>query len=209
MRIAVIGATGRTGQCVARQALRRGHEVIAIARTPDSIVAEDHLQVRRADILDPEGIAAALAGADAVVSTVGIGTSRAPTELYSTGMTNVLAAMGATGAGRIAAVSAAPAGPRHKQPFVERRIAMPMLDLFFGATYADMRRMETVLAGSEADWVVLRPPRLVNKPARGTYRFDTQPVSKARQITHGDLATALLDALDRSDLWRHTAYVAN
>jgi NAD(P)H-binding len=90
-----------------------------------------------------------------------------------------------------------------------QRIAMPLLDLFFGAIYADMRRMEAILNESDADWIALRPPRLVDKPATGAYRLDTQPLPKARTLTYPDLATALLDSLDREDLYGHSAYVAN
>jgi hypothetical protein len=73
-----------------------------------------------------------------------------------------------------------------------------------------MRRMEAILQETaEVDWISLHPPRLVNKPAKGAYRIDTRPLPKARAITYGDLATALLDSLTRQDLYRHAAYVAN
>jgi putative NAD(P)-binding protein len=93
---------------------------------------------------------------------------------------------------------------------LQRRIPLPILQRFFGASYDDMRRMETILqATTDVDWISLRPPRLVDKPSRGTYRVDTRPLAKARAITYGDLAAALLDSLTRRDLFRHAAYVAN
>ena len=97
-----------------------------------------------------------------------------------------------------------------EQPLLQRRVAAPILQRFFGASYDDMRRMETILQETtDVDWISLRPPRLVNKPSSGTYRIDTRPLAKARAITYGDLATALLDSLTRRDLFRHAAYVAN
>ena len=59
------------------------------------------------------------------------------------------------------------------------------------------------------DWISLRPPRLVNRPSRYTSRIDTRPLAKARAITYGDLATALVDSLTGQDLFRHAVYVAN
>jgi putative NADH-flavin reductase len=41
MRIAVIGATGRTGRQVVAQALARGHTVTAVTRHPESITVTD------------------------------------------------------------------------------------------------------------------------------------------------------------------------
>jgi putative NADH-flavin reductase len=210
MRIAVVGATGHTGAQVVEQALTRGHRVTAIARRPDAVeLKHENLVVEAADVLDPDRIATALAGSEAVVSALGIGTSRAATVVYSDGIKNLLSAMRTNGTGTIAVISAGPIGPRAEQPFLERRVAMPILERVFGATYDDMRRMEALLVTSDVDWVSLRPPRLVNKAAIGTYRLDTRPLPKGRNITYADLATALLDSLNREDVYRKAAFVAN
>ncbi len=210
MRIAVIGASGRTGGHVVDQALARGHQVIAVARTPGAVARRDgKFVVRRADVLSAETLPGGLTGAEAVVSALGVGTTRAATDVYSRGVANVLAAMAAAGIERVAVVSAAPAGPRREQPALMRRVVMPVLDRLFGATYDDMRRMEAVLRASSAEWVVLRPPRLVAAPATGAYRVDAHPLARMRRLTSADLATALLDALTRDDLVRRAVYVAN
>lgn len=211
MRVAVIGANGRTGAQVVDQALARRHEVTALARRPRLIESRGaRLTTGAADVLDLHTLEEQLAGVDAIVSALGVGTSRAPTTLYSEGITNVLRAMGTHGVTRLAVVSAAPVGPRAEQPLLERRIAMPVLERLFSATYADMRRMEEVLGGSDVDWISLRPPRLVAKPATGSYRIGADgPLRKARSLTYADLAAALLDSLERRDLYRRPAFVAN
>lgn len=210
MKIAVIGSTGRTGTQVVGQGLARGHRVIALAREPDAVTVRHHeLVTASADVLDRERLVETLTGAEAVVSALGVGSSRAPTVVYSQGIANVLSAMAANAITRLAVISAAPVGPRAGQPFLERRVAMPVLERLFGATYEDMRRMEALLRGSDVDWVALRPPRLVNRSATGRYRLDPEPLPRARSITFPDLAAALLDSLDRQDLYRRAAFVAN
>ena len=211
MKIAVIGANGRTGRIVVKEALARGHQVVAVTRT-DGVSApdDDNLINARADVHDADALEHALAGADAVISAFGAGTSRAPTDVYSTGVRNTLGAIESNGAAKLAVISAVPAAPWAEQPMLQRRIALPLLQRLFGATYDDMRRMETILQETtDVDWISLRPPRLVDKPSKGAYRIDTRPLAKARAITYGDLATALLDSLTRQDLYRHAAYVAN
>src|SRR5215831_2402497 len=191
MKIAVVGATGRTGRQVAGQALARGDDVIALARHPETMPRlGPRMASAAADVLDRAAVAEALAGADAVVSALGIGASRQPTVVYSDGTANVLHAMDAHGITKLAVISAVPAGPRAEQPFLQRRMIIPVLERVFGASYADMRRMEALLRGSDLDWVCLRPPRLVgNKPA-GRYRLDaSRPLPKARSITYPALAT--------------------
>jgi hypothetical protein len=117
--------------------------------------------------------------------------------------------MKSNGAAKLAVISAVPAGPSAELPILQRRLAVPLLQRIF-AFYDDMRRMEEILGeATEVDWISLRPPRLVNRRPKGTYRIDTHPLPKGRVITYGDLATALLDSLERQDLYRHAAYVAN
>jgi putative NADH-flavin reductase len=210
MKIAVVGATGRTGRQVAEQALWRGNDVIALARHPEALPARPGMVRAAADVLDRAALHEFLAGADAVVSALGIGASRQPTIVYSEGTANILDAMCAHRITKLAVISAVPAGPRAGQPFLQRHLIIPILEKMFGATYDDMRRMEALLRGSDLDWVCLRPPRLVAKKATSRYRLDASgPLAKAASITHADLATALLDSLTRPGLYRHAAYVAN
>lgn len=211
MRIAVVGATGRTGRLVVEQALARGYGVTALARRPQQSLPPDRrLSSLTVDVLDRERVIEGLYGVDTVISALGIGTSREPTVTYSEGTANLLYAMGKQGINRIVVISAAPVGPQQDHAFFERHVVMPILERFFGATYQDMRRMEALLADSDAAWTSLRPPRLLDKPPTGNYRLSaSRPPPKARTLTYADLATALLDALDRDDLKRRAAYVAN
>ncbi len=211
MRVAVVGSTGHTGTQVVTQALTRGHQVIAVARHPNMTAHQDARLVSRAsDVLDENCVIQALADADSVVSALGIGASRNPTVVYSQGTANILRAMNVHAIRKLVIISAAPVGPRTEQPLLQRRIVMPILERIFGATYDDMRRMEAELDRSELDWVCLRPPRLLNKPATGSYRLDAdRPLPTARSITYADLAAALLDCLDREDLYRQGVSVAN
>ena len=88
MKIAAIGAAGRTGRYVVEQALARGDDVIAIAGTPENIgLRHDRLTLVRADVRDRDELAAAIDGADALISALGTGSSRGPTDVYSLGAT--------------------------------------------------------------------------------------------------------------------------
>src|SRR5258708_32492490 len=96
MKIAVVGATGRTGQRVIEQALARGDDVIAVAHHPETLPQSGPGMIgAAADVLDRAALAGALAGADAVVSAVGIGAARQPSTAYSQGTANIPRAMDA------------------------------------------------------------------------------------------------------------------
>jgi uncharacterized protein YbjT (DUF2867 family) len=69
LRVALIGATGQTGPVVARHLLDAGHEVVAVARNAVNLQTLDaRARPAPADIADRRALAAALGGAEAVVS---------------------------------------------------------------------------------------------------------------------------------------------
>lgn len=70
MKIALIGATGNVGRRVTAEALRRGHDVIAIARDVSTLEPQDRVVPVQADLNDKAGIGKAIADADAVVLSV-------------------------------------------------------------------------------------------------------------------------------------------
>ena len=72
MRIAVLGATGATGQLMVAAALARDLPVTALARDPGRVPARPGLTAVAADVHDPESIARALAGSDVLVSGLGV-----------------------------------------------------------------------------------------------------------------------------------------
>jgi len=63
--IAVIGATGYVGGLLARRLAEGGEEVVALARSPEKAegLAAAGCEVRRADVLEPDSLGPALAGA--------------------------------------------------------------------------------------------------------------------------------------------------
>lgn len=211
MRLLVAGATGTVGQHVVAQALARRHEVLAVARRPESLTAAHRdLQVVAADILDSEAVAPFLAGVDAVISTVGIGTSKQPTTLYSQGTRSLVDGMSEHGVSRIVTISSEVADHWAHQSPLKLWVVLPLLQRFLGATYDDMRRMDVVLWESTTQWTTVRAPRIRDRAGTGSYRIDAEaPLRRGFSITAADMATALIDIAERDDLSRQFVFVAN
>jgi len=108
MKITVLGATGLTGREIVRQALARGHDVTAVARDPSKLEGD---QVRRAagDVRDPESMARALAGAETIVSALGVAKGESPGVL--TGGAHAIVASGATRVVWLGAFGTGPSAP--------------------------------------------------------------------------------------------------
>lgn len=80
MELVILGATGATGRELVRQALERGHSVVALARDPSRIVGPDGASLRRvrADVNDPASLAAAIAPGSIVISALGVSKGESP-----------------------------------------------------------------------------------------------------------------------------------
>ncbi|MGD3110244.1 NAD(P)-dependent oxidoreductase [Streptomyces sp. YGL11-2] len=205
MQLTVFGATGGTGRLVVEQALDTGHDVRAVVRTPAKLPLQHrNLQIIKADVFDPEALKPTLAGADAVISALGAVGRKDTGQVCANGVRSILAAMESTGVHRIAAISAQPvlrsgAG----EPLWFRMTVTPVIRAIYRNTYADLERMEALLADSAAEWTVLRPPYLTDKPGTGRYRTAFEANVSGSSLTRADLATALLTVLTDPGTIRH------
>ncbi|UXH79078.1 NAD(P)-dependent oxidoreductase [Roseateles amylovorans] len=73
MKLAILGANGRTGQELVRQALRRGHHVVALMRDPaqSRLAPQAQLQLVRVDAFDPASLRQAITPDVTVLSALG------------------------------------------------------------------------------------------------------------------------------------------
>ncbi|MFT4219570.1 MAG: NAD(P)H-binding protein [Microbacterium sp.] len=190
---------------------RDGIDVTAIARRPETLrTNHPRLRTVAADILDSDAVEPLLAGVDAVISTVGIGTSKQPTKLYSEGTRNLVNGLARHGVSRIVTISSEVADHWAHQSPLKLWVVLPLLQHFLGATYDDMRRMDIVLWESAAQWTTVRAPYIRDKTGTRKYRIATdKPLQRGFSITAPDMATALLDIAERHDLNRRFVFVAN
>jgi putative NADH-flavin reductase len=207
MRLTVFGASGQTGRHLLTQALDAGHDVTAVVRDRTRLpLHHQRLQVVTADVLDPAAIQPAVAGADAVISTLGPHPPRNRSSIMSAATASILAAMRTTGTSRLVVISAAPvATDDYGTTLPERLLARPLLRALLGGLYADMATMEDTIRRSGVDWTILRPPWLFDGPRTGTWRqAKNGNLRGGSRISRADLAEAILASLDDPDTIKAT-----
>ena len=124
--VAVTGATGFLGRYLVRVLLDRGAHVVGVVRSPERAreFAAAGLELRRADLAQPEHLARAFAGADAVIANAALLSlrPRAWQEFVRTnvdGTVHVFEAMAATGVRRAVQISSVSAYRSHHPPVRE------------------------------------------------------------------------------------------
>lgn len=200
MRVTILGAAGPTGLWTVREALRAGHTVRAVSRRSDPLPLppDPHLTQVRADAETGEGIDEAVAGADAVLSALGVAYTRHEVSIYSRGTRTLIDALRTHGAGRrLIVVSSGLTYPPPPLHWLADRTVLPLLRHVVGRTlYADMRRMEEMLRESpDIAWTVMRPGRLVDADAVSDYRLDEGFPTRGI-TTRPDLAAAMVAELE-------------
>ena len=198
MKIVVFGANGPTGRLVVRASLAAGHEVTAFTRHPEPFPDfGGALTVEAGDVFDPDPVARAVEGRDAVLSSLGVPYSRKPISVYSEGTGNIVRAMEQAGVKRLVCVSSSatdPAAGPHGG-FLFERVLQPFIVNTMGKTmYADMRAMESLVAASALDWTVMRPSGLFTAAAVSDYRI-AQAYLPGRFTARADLADAMVNQL--------------
>jgi putative NADH-flavin reductase len=193
VKVLIIGATGATGQILMREALAQGHEVTALARNPSALAPEDPwLRVLQGNALDASSVGAAVAGQDAVLSALGTRSAR-PTTLFSESTQNVISAMNKHGVRRLVCITGIGAGDsKGHVGFLYDRIMLPFV---VKNIYEDKTRQEEAIKQSDLDWVIVRPARLTDEPAKGEHRVFLGGSYTATKISRADVANFMLAQL--------------
>ncbi|CAK6959713.1 flavin reductase (NADPH)-like [Scomber scombrus] len=166
MKIAVLGATGQTGQYLVNQALQQGHTVTAIVRNPGKLaVHHDNLKVVEGDIFSEDSLKSHFKGQDVIMSCLGFPTSFfSGVTGYTLSMRAMVSAMRQTRVNRIITMTSWYTEPNSgtQSPYLIRFLLLPMIR----SVLTNMFEMEQFLQKSDdINWTVVRPPGLKNLPA--------------------------------------------
>lgn len=203
MKIAVLGATGRTGQPLVATLLDRGHEVTALVRDPAKLT-NPAVTVITGSSTDREAMAQLVAGADAVVSALGP-TSKEP-DLH-TRTAGILVELLPAG-GRFVGISGAGIDVPGDQKGGRDKVVSFLIQKLGGEVVKDKPREYEVFAASDLQWTLVRPPRLQDGVGTGSYYSDAHKPGRSTLIRRADLASFLADCLEQNLYVRQAPFVS-
>lgn len=211
MNIVVFGANGATGRRLTNEALAKGHTVTAVTRHPESFpLHHAQLRVMQGDVFDRASVERAVAGQDAVLSTLGVPFSRRPITVYSEGIAHIVRAMDHYGVRRLVCVSSSATDGAHDTGggFIFDKVLQPLIISTIGqTTYADMRRMESLVKQSDLDWTIVRPSGLFETPTVTRYQTAEEQI-QGQFTSRADLADCMLQQLTSNQYLRKVVAVA-
>jgi putative NADH-flavin reductase len=201
----IIGATGGTGRQLVTQALERQYAVTALVRNPSKIQLEHpKLTIIQGDVLDQKAVEAAMCGQEAVLCALGHKRFFYPTRILSEGTRNILHAMKVHGVSRLVCETSLGIGDSGgRMGLYYTFFVIPVILPFY---FWDKTRQERMIAGSNVEWVIVRPAVLTNGDKQRNPRQGRHAGSflLTGRISRADVADFMLNQLV-SDTYLRTA----
>ncbi len=196
MRIAIFGATGKTGHHLVEQALERGWEVTAFARTPDGLASDLRAGVDlvEGDVQNLRDVERAVEETDAVVSALGP-TDSSSDDVLEVAAEHLVHSMHRRNVDRLVTLSGAGVSSERDKPPVSRGFLVTLMDYFADRVLEDDRRHVETIRESDLEWVIVRPSRLSDEEPSGNFRSGYLPPGPDARIARADLAEFMLDQL--------------
>ena len=193
MKLAILGATGRTGRPLTEQALAAGHDVTALVRTPAKL-GLDHpaLTVVQGDALNAADVARAVEGADAVLLTLGHAKG-SPPDLMARSAQTVVSAMEKHGVRRVVTETGAGVSDPKDPGGLGPKIMSGLMKVVAKNLLADSEAHVDTFRRSGLEWTAVRAPRLTNGPRTGDYKAGYFSMGPGHSVARADVADLMLD----------------
>ena len=198
MKVALYGATGKSGSRILKELVSRGHQVIAIVRNPAKLPQPaPGVVIKQDDLSDSKKIAAAINGAEAVISAYAppqddvdaiVGVTQRQVEALNHGSKVRLIVVGGAGG-----LNVAPGVTLIDSGYLPEPV-LPIAKAHSKAL--------NVLRASTIDWTYLAPAAYFEPGQRtGKFRLGTDELIANQQqesrISMEDYAIALVDELEK------------
>ena len=193
MKIAIIGATARTGIELLKQT--GGYKVQVLVRDKSKLPEGKYAKIVEGSVLDGSAVGEVVKGVDAVIWLVG---HRKDSEgdMLVRGMRNTLEAMKKHKVKRIIALTGAGVRSHKDNPKLADKVIRGVMQVMVGKMLKDAVAMADLLRESDREWTLVRAPRLTDEKATGKnvigYLGDKDLTT---QMTRADTARVILEIL--------------
>ena len=200
MKIAVFGASVKTGSLLIEQALASGYEVNAYVRTQESIkLVHPDLKVFVGQLSEKNKLRLAITGADACISTLGGASLTKHSPQIIQGIDNIVSIMEEVKVKRIIYLSSIGAG--NSRNYMPQPIRFFIADLMLRVPLADHTANENRITQSQLEWTIIRPGGLTDGAKYDNLKHGTENMKmKGNQsISRSNVAAFILNQLTNSN----------
>jgi uncharacterized protein YbjT (DUF2867 family) len=215
MKILLLGATGRTGKLVIREALKKGHEISAIARDPEKL-KDFKIEITQGTPYDYDTVKKAITGCDAVINTLNVSRKSdnlwapltAPVDMISKSATNAVRAMEKQGIKRFVTLGAIGAGRSWEKTPLIMKFFINISNLKYA--FIDHGRQEEILENSSLEYTICRAPMLSGKfNNTGAIAADEKEKPSSMVLSRNSAAEFFIKIIENKEHIRETINISN
>lgn len=210
MRVVIFGAAGATGRHVVERALEYGHEVVAFVHgeIPEEFANRAGVTAQQGDAMDPEAVADALKGADAVISTLGHG-AHTPPNMQTKSIENIIHSCQREGITRLISLTGSGVRTEGDDPGIVDRTLNAILRVAMSARIKDGIAHAQLIKESGLAWTIVRATLLTNGPWTGAYEIGKVRKGVRYPIARADVADFIVQQLDADGLIGEMPYISH
>ena len=203
MKLFILGATGRTGQELVRQALSEGHEVVAYVRSPEKLNSQEKLTIIQGTLEETTKLQQAMMSCDAVLVALGNPIKDSSADLFASFMPRLIKIMRLADVSRIIVLSSLGTGETIRNVTYPYKIGV---QTFLKGNQADHEKGERHLIASNLNWTLIYPGPLFDGPktehplvrnAASGYKMSGAP-----RTNRADVAAVMLSQLNREESYQ-------
>ena len=201
MKLAILGSTGFVGVVLIQKALTQGHQIKALARSPEKLGRlRDRVEIVQGDMFDPVALASLVTGVVAVISVAGPRSAwkegKFDAEHYASYVKLLVNAMKNANVDRLITV----AGVAAKVPGQRLGFKQSLVRFFLGnIVMPDVIKSKDIelktIAESGLNWTVLRPPLMTIGKATGHVAASEQDIPHLSKLDVEDSTDFILSLL--------------
>jgi len=207
MKIAIFGATGKTGIELVKQALDHSHEVTVMVRDSKRLPTfSKGITVITGDFSNLDGVKATVQGQDAVICTLGSRELYKNSGLRTLGTKAIIAAMKEEDVKRLIVMSSMGIGESWNCLPTFSRI---LFKLVMPAAREDHEAQESAVKSSGLDWTIIRPSGLTNEPIVTNYQYGKYIKPKTSRISRANVADLILKVVEENSHIHEAVTITN
>ncbi|QXU49954.1 NAD(P)H-binding protein [Chryseobacterium sp. D764] len=206
-KIAVIGGTGKSGQYLVQNLLKKGYSLKLLVRHPENFTIQNSfIELVKGDVRDDTAVRTLIEGTDIVIST--LGQPKGERSIFSDAAKNIIKAMNHYGISRYIVTTGLSVNTLSDQKNENVKMATDWMYQNYPETTADKQKEYELLMESNLDWTLVRLPLI--HLTEESYETETNLTDcLGENISASDLSTFLVSQIDDVEYLRKSPFLYN
>ncbi len=199
MRIALFGATGRTGKILLEKLIHEGFEINVLVRNPKKLNPfSQKINVIIGDVTNYDNVFQTIESCQAVISAIGY-VRGSKSGFQTLAVNHMVKAMNQLQVKRIIVLTGSGVPHKHDVFTIGNWLLTSIIKLVANDRYTDGVNQVNVLQNSDLEWTVVRAPLLTNGNEKGNFKTGYLPLGLFSRISRADVAQFIVDVLKNNN----------